>query len=356
MRERMDREELASERAVLRGEVEHGPNQAARATAAARASLSAGVEAQIAALRQPDARKRLGELATFGALWIAGGVLVMRGLALPPGAAHWALRGVGTLLAALTIHVCLLLLHDGIHHSLFRGRRLNRWASVALGSASLISFSAYQVLHERHHIYLGDPRDPDDYRNYSGNPRIVWAMHYVRLFFGAFVYILAIPMVAYRKGTPRDRRRIVQEYAVLALFYAVLVWTVPGTVLVHAWLLPIIPAGLMVNVRSLAAHGITDAADPFLASRSIEANPVVAFFLRNENYHLEHHLFPEVPSYNLARVHRLVWHRMPRAVGGRSYLGFIARFVRASARMDDRPIGLTTPGAVAAPGGASAAG
>jgi hypothetical protein len=46
---------------------------------------------------------------------------------------------------------------------------------------------------------------------------------------------------------------------------------------------------------------------------------------------------------------------MLRAVGGRSYLGFVARFVRASVRMDDAPIGLTTP-AAAAPAGGTIAG
>ena len=76
-------------------------------------------------------------------------------------------------------------------------------------------------------------------------------------------------------------------------------------------------------------------------------NPLKSAIALDMFFHLEHHLFPEVPSYNLKRVHQLVWHRMPRAVGGRSYLGFVARFVRASARMDDRPIGLTTPAASA---------
>ena len=61
----------------------------------------------------------------------------------------------------------------------------------------------------------------------------------------------------------------------------------------------------MFNIRSLAAHGITDPDDPLLASRSIDAHPIVAFFFRNENYHLEHHLFPEIPSYNLKAVHRM---------------------------------------------------
>jgi len=42
--------------------------------------------------------------------------------------------------------------------------------------------------------------------------------------------------------------------------------------------------------------------------RSLVSNPVVSFFFNNQNYHLEHHLFPAIPwnweSVNgLARYH-----------------------------------------------------
>ena len=44
-------------------------------------------------------------------------------------------------------------------------------------------------------------------------------------------------------------------------------------------------------------------ADPVLGTRSILTNRVTAFFMCNENYHLEHHLYPGVPWYNLPRLH-----------------------------------------------------
>ena len=69
-------------------------------------------------------------------------------------------------------------------------------------------------------------------------------------------------------------------------------------------------------------------------------NPLIAFFLLNENYHLEHHLFPEIPSYHLPRLHQLIWPKLPRAVSGHSYLAFLATFFRATPRMDETPIGL----------------
>jgi fatty acid desaturase len=339
----MDDFELASVRAAVHGEVESGPNEGARRAAAARALIARGLESELSSLRTPSVWMRVRELAMFSVLWVAGAVLVLRGLQSPPGLLHWSLRAAGTLLIALTLHAFALLLHDGVHHTLFRHRLLNRWVSVLLGSCALIAFSAYQTMHERHHIFLGDPRDPDDYHNYTGDRRIIWAMHYVRLFFGSFLYILLIPLMIARRANVREKRRVGQEYALLALVYAGAFLMVPHQWLVHCWLIPFVPAGLMFNVRSLAAHGITDSRDPLLASRSIDAHPVVAFFFRNENYHLEHHIFPEVPSYNLRAVHRLVFARMPRAATAPSYIGFLAQFVRQSLRLDETPIGVVTP-------------
>jgi fatty acid desaturase len=213
--------------------------------------------------------------------------------------------------------------------------------SIAMGACVLMSASAYGAMHDRHHIFLGDPRDPDDYHNYSGDRRVVWLLHWMRLLVGTFLYILVIPIMVARRATRAEQRRVAAEYAVLVGAYAAL-WTLaPHDVLVHAWLIPIVPAGLMFNIRSLAAHGLADTSDPLLASRSIDAHPVVAFFFRNENFHLEHHLFPEVPSYNLKALHRLVFPRMPRATTAPSYLAFLRQFVRQSWRFDETPIGVT---------------
>lgn len=336
----MEQAELASVTAATRGEVAFGPNEGARKAAVARAGIARGVEGEIAALRWPTVRTRMEEIALFGAIWAIGGTIILRGLDLPPSVPHWALRVGGTLIVALALHMIALLLHDGVHHTLFRDRRANRWVSVLLGGCVLMSASAYQAMHERHHIFLGDPRDPDDYHNYSGDRRIVWLMHYVRLMFGTFLYIALIPVMVAKRGTPSEKGRVLVEYALLAVAYGAIWMTLPHQALVHAWLLPIIPAGLMFNVRSLAAHGLTDSSDPLLASRSIDAHPVVAFFFRNENFHLEHHLFPEIPSYNLKQVHKLVFPRMPRATTASSYLGFLKQFVKQSGRLDETPIGV----------------
>jgi fatty acid desaturase len=317
-------------------------------TAHAKTLISAGLEPHLEALRRFRLSKRLAELAIFVCLWIAGSTLTLTlGMADEPLA--WPCYLGGIFLSAVALNAFVLLLHEGMHHTLFANAFANRWASVLLGAPVLMSFSAYQVMHLRHHTYLGDPRDPDDYQNHTTSKTVLWLMHGLRLLAGSFLYLLLIPLLAWRYGTPQSRRRVVEEYLLLACLWAVLALTLPGWVFLYGWFLPAVLVGYMTNLRGFTQHGITDAHDPFLASRSVQPHPIVAFCLLYENYHLEHHFFPEIPSYHLPRLHHLIWPRFPRAVTARSYLGFLARFARASLTLDESPIGLTTPSATISP-------
>jgi fatty acid desaturase len=306
----------------------------------ARTLVSAGIEPQIDGLRRLDLRKRLAELAFFVALWVGSASLTLIAGLADDGPSAWASYAVGVFLSAVAINSFVLLLHDGMHHTLFATPNWNRTVSRFLGTTVLMSFTAYQVMHLRHHTYLGDPRDPDEYRNRTNNRYLLWTMHFLRLFLGSFLYLLFIPALAWKHGSARDRHCIIEEYLFIASVAGACALTVPGTVLLHGWLVPALLVGFMVNARGFTQHGMTDVADPFLASRSIRANPVVAFCLLYENYHLEHHLFPEVPSYHLPALHRLIWPRLPRAVTGRSYVAFLLHFLRATLTLDETPIGL----------------
>ena len=310
------------------------------AETALKASLAQGLEGEIAALRCLSFRHRFVELASFPLLWAAGAGLALGSIQIS-SPTRYLLQGAGTLLAALGLNAFVLLLHDGMHHTLLRSRVWNRWLSVGLGGCVAISFTAYQVMHEQHHRYLGDPRDPDEYRNYTSSAPLVWALHFLRLTVGCFLYVLLIPVLAWRRGTAEDRRHILEEYAVLAVAWTAVCAVVPFPILVRVWILPLVCVAVMTQLRGFTQHGITDPSDPLLASRSIHPGPLVRFLVLNENYHLEHHLYPEIPSYHLHQLHRLLRDRYPRSVSGPSYAGFLARFLRATWRRDETPIGVS---------------
>ena len=54
-----------------------------------------------------------------------------------------------------------------------------------------------------------------------------------------------------------------------------------------------------------------DGFDYRLNTRTIHLRPVLGFLYMNMQYHPEHHLYPNVPYYNLPRLHELMRYRCP---------------------------------------------
>ena len=103
-----------------------------------------------------------------------------------------------------------------------------------------------------------------------------------------------------------------------------------------------IEAPQITSIRGFTQHGLTDAHDPYLASRSSYPKRITTYFLLIENLHLEHHLFPEIPSYNLPALNALNSDRFSRKVAGKSYIAFLGKFFKRTLNMDESPAGLTS--------------
>ena len=235
--------------------------------------------------------------------------------------------------AGASLHGISLFTHEGVHGALATRPLVNRLLAAVCAWPVLQNFAAYKVLHLRHHADLGGPGDPDHYPNYASWPLVVWLMHWGRLLLGYPAYITAIPILGWRKATWAERRWIALEVAaVVAGMVAAVLW-VPTPWLVHGWLIPMVFINTLVNIRGMSQHTLLPEAEhAFRGSRTILCGPVVRFFMCNENFHLEHHLHPRVPWYNLPRVHALLREELgeQRAPLIPSYSSFVWRFVEAS--------------------------
>ena len=275
-------------------------------------------------------------VAASGAVWLA---LADEAAALGP---WWILAALQLyLLAAASLHGISLFTHEGVHGALSRNPTVNRWLSIACAMPVLQNYSAYKVLHLRHHRHLGHEGDPDHYKNYTSWSWLVFAMHWGRLIIGYPAYLVMIPILGYRQGLFLDRAWIVLELVILvALVALVIASPISWGVLLHAWLIPMIFINTMINIRGMSQHTLLEhETDAVRGTRTILANRVVAFFMCNENYHLEHHLYPGVPWYNLPKVHDAL-ERDLRSNGAPligSYFEFVRDFVIASIRRS--PIG-----------------
>jgi hypothetical protein len=112
---------------------------------------------------------------------------------------------------------------------------------------------------------------------------------------------------------------------VVAIVAGAMLSPIPAVVLIHAWLIPMLIINTLVNIRGMSQHTLLEeASDDIRGTRSILTSRVVAFFMCNENYHLEHHLYPGVPWYNLPALHRATKEELSRrgAPYIRSYSSF----------------------------------
>jgi fatty acid desaturase len=112
-----------------------------------------------------------------------------------------------------------------------------------------------------------------------------------------------------------------QGKAILAarVHVAIYAATVIAAVASASWL-PLMLIGLprlygawhMVMVGLLQHGGLADnVIDHRLNTRTVYMNPVSRFLYLNMNYHVEHHMFPMVPYYNLPKLHELIKHDLP---------------------------------------------
>ena len=73
-------------------------------------------------------------------------------------------------------------------------------------------------------------------------------------------------------------------------------------------------------------------------------NPVFSFLYWQMEYHIEHHMFPNVPSYNLPKLHQMLQDQMPPAKKGlwEAYREIVPAVIR-QAKNPDYKIPLSVP-------------
>ncbi|MFZ6644906.1 fatty acid desaturase family protein [Undibacterium sp. TJN25] len=213
-----------------------------------------------------------------------------------------------------------ILMHDAAHAGLHCNRKLNDWVAIWFCSSSL---GAYRPYHLQHHRYVQQSEDPDlvlsapfpitraslvrkIVRDLTGQTFIKQRFGHVAQRInnrkaGESVFVLLV------EEAGKDRRFLIENGIGLLAFSVAGYWWVWVTM----WLLPMMTwLPLVSRIRNIAEHALVaqNEADPLRQARTTHAGLVERMLVAPYwvNYHCEHHMFTNVPCWNLPKAHKLL--------------------------------------------------
>lgn len=207
--------------------------------------------------------------------------------------------------------------HETVHHTLFDSVRANVWLGRAIGTFTLIPYTAYKETHRLHHAYLNTPDDTELWP--YGDP--TWSKPSRRLFawLDVFASLIVTPIiygrVAWMKTSrvkPEVRRTIRREYLGLLAFWMIVgvaaIWAVSqghlrASVFHPLWLSPLWLSYTLNTLRKFTEHLGMGSLDQVRGTRTVIGPGLLtnigSYFNFDIYIHGPHHRFPKARHYEL---------------------------------------------------------
>jgi fatty acid desaturase len=230
-----------------------------------------------------------------------------------------------------------IMMHDAAHGTLFKTRWLNEvLADYACGSAVGIDIRRYRQHHLVHHSKTGTEADTDRslsapfpatraslarkfLRDLSGISGLKREYGLVLMHAGVLRWTVASEVVRLPqqgrswRGYLGETARNMWKALALQLSLLGLLWAAGHPVLYLAWIGAYLSTySLFMRIRSMAEHACTeDSTDMLRNTRSTRAGLLARATVAplRVNHHIEHHLMPAVPYFQLPAMHRMLRER-----------------------------------------------
>jgi fatty acid desaturase len=233
----------------------------------------------------------VASMASIGAIW---------SLALTGEISLW----VGAIANGLITYLLFSVIHDASHMSLSR----IKWVNETIGAIGLFFLFPYAPMvllrwvHNKHHSFANGPMDPDRFEHESPwwQVPIRWSF-----FDGAYIYYFIKHGQNVRK---RHRTELIVYYSFLVALFAAAIFMGFGLELFMLWFVPSrITLFLIAIVFVILPHYpaiVAQDEDPYMATTMrFGWEWLLTPLLVYQNYHLIHHLYPEIPFYRMHKAY-----------------------------------------------------
>lgn len=229
-----------------------------------------------------------------------------------------------------------ILMHDASHRALFANPKLNEWAGRWLcAQPAFQSLEGYRRYHMAHHRLAGTAQDPDLVmtQNYPVSRasfrrkiiRDITGVTGIKTYAGLFLmhaeqlqYMLngqAIKNPDAPRGLVTISQTLIRNlhpFVITNLIMFGILYALHAPWLYLLWILATLsPFQVFLRIRQIGDHAVVPdslSTNPLLHARSTDAAWWEKMLIapHDEHYHLEHHLLPTAPSWNLPKLRQLL--------------------------------------------------
>ena len=241
------------------------------------------------------------------------------------------------------MHALAILMHDASHFRFLKNRKLNDLVTNLVSMYPLFtSIEQYRPNHLKHHRHLNTENDPDwvvklgrrDF-TFPKTKREFYLeiLAYFTMVKGIMDAIWFLKRFAPSNATDTKSKKQVMWPRLVFTLALVVVLSVLGIwpEFLMYWIVPYLSTFFMFQyIRSVAEHfGELAYEDLLTSTRTYKVSLFEQFFFapHNVGYHLEHHLYPGVPYYNLPKLHNLLMKDAAYNANAHITIGFFSGLV-----------------------------
>lgn len=226
--------------------------------------------------------------------------ITLLGAAFFLGPLPWYATLLGFLVQTFIVIIAFTPLHDSAHRSAHLNKLINEMILVGSSFIFVNSTPLFRRLHIAHHAKTNTIYDPD---HFTAHPSL--AMRWLKSFLLIFNY--------YRYGFKYFRLvklfwvDVIASFAIVAFVIGGAIYTGRYDVFIAMWILPaFVGIGILAFLDTAWPHHPGEETKRYRNTKNLYVPMWLQLIMGNQNLHLLHHLYPEVPWYRYPQV----WERI----------------------------------------------